>query len=53
MRRYFNMIYAKLFGYFWIACPRCGRMFGGHECGTDTIWDTYSSGRICCKFCED
>jgi DNA-directed RNA polymerase subunit RPC12/RpoP len=20
-------------GYFWLPCPRCGRMFGGHQAG--------------------
>jgi len=29
--RLFNKIYAKTMGYFWIPCPLCGRMFGGHE----------------------
>lgn len=23
--------FAWLFGYFWLPCPVCGRMFGGHE----------------------
>jgi len=29
--RYLNKIYAKFFGYFWLPCPLCGQMFGGHE----------------------
>ena len=29
--RTLNRIYAWLFGYFWLPCPVCGRMFGGHE----------------------
>lgn len=29
--RLLNKIYAKMFGYFWARCRRCGRMFGGHE----------------------
>ena len=33
--RRFNKIYAKVFGYFWIPCPICGQMFGGHE------WKSY------------
>lgn len=24
-------LYANLFGYFWLPCPVCKRMFGGHE----------------------
>jgi len=27
---------AKVFGYFWLPCPNCGREFGGFECG-DTV----------------
>jgi len=27
-------------------------MFGGYECGNDTIWITSSRGWCCCKFCE-
>lgn len=38
--RWFNYLYAHLFGYFWLPCPRCGRMFGGYECGNDIIWIT-------------
>ena len=22
--------YARIFGYFWLPCPICGKMFGGH-----------------------
>lgn len=34
--RWLNRWWAWLGGYFWIPCPRCGRMFGGHEwAGTD------------------
>lgn len=29
--RLFNKLYANLFGYFWLPCPSCGQMFGGHE----------------------
>lgn len=28
--------YADVNGYFWLPCPKCGRMFGGHE----TSWKT-------------
>ena len=31
MPRWFHQLYAWLGGYFWLPCPRCGRMFGGHE----------------------
>lgn len=26
-----HRLYAWMFGYFWLPCPVCGRMFGGHE----------------------
>ena len=29
--RTLHRIYAWMFGYFWLPCPVCGRMFGGHE----------------------
>lgn len=29
--RLLHKAYAMLNGYFWLPCPRCGRMFGGHE----------------------
>lgn len=35
----FRKVRATLGGYFWLPCPRCGTMFGGHEavfCGWTT-----------------
>lgn len=29
--RILHKLYANLFGYFWLPCPNCGKMFGGHE----------------------
>jgi len=29
--RALNRLYARLFGYFWLPCPLCGQMSGGHE----------------------
>jgi hypothetical protein len=29
--RFLHQVYALLGGYFWLPCPSCGRMFGGHE----------------------
>ena len=29
--RFLHRIYARSFGYFWLPCPLCGEMFGGHE----------------------
>ena len=55
--RVVHQAYAAVMGYFWLPCPRCGLMFGGHERhgGTDYL-DAYPSmsgqhGRICCQHC--
>jgi hypothetical protein len=29
--RAWNWLYARVWGYFWLPCPLCGRHFGGHE----------------------
>jgi len=31
--RSINWLYALLCGYYWAECPRCARMYGGHEVG--------------------
>ena len=31
MPRWFAKFWANFNGYFWMPCPVCGRMFGGHE----------------------
>lgn len=54
--RFFNKIYAHMFGYFWLSCPKCGKMFGGHEAGTTSVpkdsgLDWVCAGWICCKEC--
>lgn len=45
---------AALGGFFWMPCPRCGQMFGGHEIG-GTLWDdeTRSHGFCTCSDCPD
>jgi hypothetical protein len=35
--RRLNQVYAFLASYFWLPCPICGEMFGGHECGTKSV----------------
>lgn len=49
--RFFNKVYAVIFGYFWTTCPKCGKMFGGHECGTTSVPKDAFTGWICCKEC--
>lgn len=51
--RTLHRLYAWLFGYFWLPCPVCGRMFGGHEIAdrfTAALID--KDGRACCV-CQD
>lgn len=31
MPRWWAKLRADVGGYFWLPCPLCGRMFGGHE----------------------
>ncbi len=41
-----NWLYALLCGYYWAPCPRCARMYGGHETGG-------SMGGLCtCDRCQ-
>ena len=37
--RLLHKLYALVTGYFWIPCPHCGEMFGGHE------WRLYDNRR--------
>ena len=41
-------------GYFWLDCPRCGRMFAGYEVGKGDV-PTSEPGinRVTCKWCPD
>ena len=47
-----NRTFANLFGYFWIPCPTCGEMFGGHEIGGSVpVPGEPGRGRCICKAC--
>ena len=35
--RWINRLWARLAHLFWLPCPRCGEMFGGHERGPTTF----------------
>lgn len=39
-------IRAVVGGYFWLPCPLCGQMFGGHESTDASI-----NGRLVCPIC--
>lgn len=49
--RAFHEAYARQHGYFWIPCPRCGVMFGGHEVGIAVDFDGEDFGRCICTAC--
>ena len=38
-------------GHFWLPCPVCGQMFGGHERGGGILWQTEHSGTMTCPNC--
>ena len=47
--RLFHKLWAKLGGYFWLPCPLCGRMFGGHEA---SIEGWIREGKMVCRKCK-
>lgn len=44
-------LYALVYGFFWTACPNCGRMFGGHEEPTGVWWTHPGGGKCTCPEC--
>lgn len=48
--RWAHRLYARILGYFWLPCPRCGRWFGGHEALPELtlVWGGY---KILCPTC--
>ena len=46
-------IHAAVFGYFWLPCPVCGEMFGGHEQPSGAVWDDSGRGRVTCPACAE
>ena len=49
--RLFHRLYAFFSGYFWLPCPICGKMFGGHEAYFG-LMTNLSGGSAVCKACE-
>ena len=45
--RLLNKIYAFIMGYFWLPCPNCGKMFGGHESGHKSILKNGNLFTVC------
>lgn len=50
--RFLNCWWAKFFGYFWLPCPICKKMFGGHEVSV-ALWISSSEGKSVCPKCAD
>lgn len=36
--RWINKLYADIVGYFWMPCPICGQMLGGHEIASECLY---------------
>lgn len=51
--RFIHYIYAHAMAYYWLPCPICWRMYGGHENDGGTLWDSRYSGRGVCPNCTD
>lgn len=50
--RWFQRIRAKRLGKFWLPCPICNEMFGGHEVGGHLAIDLYR-GKLVCLNCGE
>ena len=51
--RVLHKLYANILGYFWLPCPICGRMFGGHECARQGLWRSWTMGETVCRNCGE
>jgi hypothetical protein len=52
--RFNQQAYARAFGYFWLPCPICGKMFGGHETADGGfLMDSWNGGQCVCSECND
>lgn len=53
--RWVHRLYAGIAGYFWLPCPDCGVMFGGHEVVFPDVFisqpGSSSISRIKCPSC--
>lgn len=40
--------------YFWLPCPKCGKMFAGYEAGKTSVPSLTEPGhgKICCRWCD-
>lgn len=52
--RWLQKLRARWGEYFWLPCPLCGEMFGGHEWRSeDTIWKPGENGHGVCVDCGE
>jgi len=54
--RWWHWLRSQVRGYFWLPCPLCGRMFGGHEWhhrGQDVPTGEHGVGAAICPWCAD
>lgn len=50
--RWMHKLRANLTGYFWLPCPLCGEMFGGHEWDGESIIIAQHKGVGVCPNCR-
>ena len=51
MPRFLHRAYARLLRYYWLPCPVCGRMFGGHEKHGGFLLRTHTESSTTCSQC--
>lgn len=51
--RILHRLYAEKFGYFWLPCPECGEMFGGHETRSSLSVAMHDKNVIICRKCSE
>lgn len=53
LMRLYNQAYAFFYGYFWLPCPLCHEMFGGHESSNYSLPpDKVGNFYVICKTCQ-
>lgn len=50
--RWMHRLYARLTGNYWLPCPMCGKMFGGHEVVGDCYFEDIDGSHDMCPACE-
>jgi hypothetical protein len=51
--RILHRLYAFTTAHFWLPCPLCGRMFGGHEKGNGHYQTSAYGGMSVCSNCAE